>query len=92
MGAAYSGRGTARNSASKASIAVICRLGNDGLVTKLKVGDVFLVPLDGERYGIGQLAGDWKSELYVVIYDKLVKGRFTSRRKRRRPSVRGAHP
>lgn len=36
------------------------------------VGDVFLVPLDGERYGIGQVAGDWKGELYVVIYDKLV--------------------
>ena len=41
-------------------------------MTKLKVGDVFLVPLDGERCGIGQLAGDWKGELYVVIYDKLV--------------------
>jgi hypothetical protein len=32
----------------------------------------FLIPLDGKRYGIGQLAGDWKGELYVVIYDKLV--------------------
>lgn len=41
-------------------------------MAKLKVGDVFLVPLDGERYGLGQLAGDWKGELYVVIYDKLV--------------------
>ena len=36
------------------------------------IGDVFLVPLDGERYGIGQLAGDWKGELYVVIYDRVV--------------------
>ena len=43
-------------------------------MTKPRVGDVFLVPLDGERYGIGQLAGDWKGELYVVIYDKLVFG------------------
>ena len=41
-------------------------------MAKLTVGDVFLVPLDAERYGIGQLAGDWKGELYVVIYDKLV--------------------
>jgi hypothetical protein len=30
------------------------------------------VPLDGQRYGIGQIAGDWKGELYIVIYDKLV--------------------
>ena len=41
-------------------------------MTKLNVGDVFLVPLDDQRCGIGQLAGDWKGELYVVIYDKLV--------------------
>lgn len=40
-------------------------------MTKPMVGDVFLVPLDGERYGIGQIAGDWKGELYVIIYDKL---------------------
>ncbi|MFN4097926.1 MAG: Imm26 family immunity protein, partial [Sphingomonas sp.] len=39
---------------------------------KVVVGDVFLIPLDEERYGIGQLAGDWKGELYVVIYDKIV--------------------
>ena len=40
--------------------------------TKAVVGDVFLIPLEGERYGIGQLAGDWKGELYVVIYDMVV--------------------
>ena len=39
---------------------------------KAVVGDVFLIPLDDRRYGIGQLAGDWKGELYVVIYDKVV--------------------
>lgn len=39
---------------------------------KAIVGDVFLIPLDGDRYGIGQLAGDWKGELYVVIFDKVV--------------------
>jgi hypothetical protein len=41
-------------------------------MARLTTGDVFLVPLDGQRYGIGQLAGDWKGELYVVIYDKVV--------------------
>ena len=41
-------------------------------MARLKVGDVFLVPLDGERYGIGQLAGDWKGELYVVIFNHVV--------------------
>lgn len=39
---------------------------------KPALGDVFLIPLDQERYGIGQIAGDWKGELYVVVYDKLV--------------------
>ncbi len=39
---------------------------------KVVLGDVFIIPLDGERYGIGQLAGDWKGELYVVIFDKVV--------------------
>jgi hypothetical protein len=41
-------------------------------MTKAKVGDVFLIPLDGHRCGIGQIAGDWKGELYVVVYDKVV--------------------
>jgi hypothetical protein len=41
-------------------------------MTKAKVGDVFLIPLDPDRYGIGQIAGDWKGELYVVVYDKVV--------------------
>ncbi|RYG02557.1 MAG: hypothetical protein EON94_05680 [Caulobacteraceae bacterium] len=35
-------------------------------------GDVFLIPLDEERCGIGQVAGEWESELYVVVYDKVV--------------------
>jgi hypothetical protein len=39
---------------------------------KLVMGDVFLIPLDERRYGIGQLAGNWRGELYVVIYDKVV--------------------
>jgi hypothetical protein len=39
---------------------------------KVVVGDVFLISLNEGRYGIGQLAGDWQGELYVVIYDKIV--------------------
>ncbi|MCQ4631136.1 immunity 26/phosphotriesterase HocA family protein [Shinella sp. CPCC 100929] len=36
---------------------------------KAHVGDVFLIPIDGSRFGIGQIAGDWIGELYIVIYD-----------------------
>lgn len=36
---------------------------------KAKVGDVFLIPIDDSKFGIGQIAGDWKGELYIVIYD-----------------------
>ena len=42
------------------------------MAKKTRVGDVFLIPIESERYGIGQVAGDWKGELYVVIYDKVV--------------------
>ncbi len=36
---------------------------------KAHLGDVFLIPIDGSRFGLGQIAGDWKGELYVVVYD-----------------------
>ena len=39
------------------------------MTQKAHVGDVFLVPIEGLRSGIGQIAGDWKGELYIVIYD-----------------------
>lgn len=39
---------------------------------KTTTGDVFLIPLDGERFGIGQIAGNWNGELYAVVFDKLV--------------------
>lgn len=39
---------------------------------KAHIGDVFLVPIDDSRFGIGQITGDWKGELYVVIYDATV--------------------
>lgn len=42
------------------------------MAKKAIVGDVFLIPIGGDRYGIGQIAGDWKGELYLVIYDKAV--------------------
>lgn len=36
---------------------------------KAQVGDVFLIRIDDLKFGIGQIAGDWKGELYIVIYD-----------------------
>ena len=48
-------------------VADITSVSQKSHMAKLAVGDVFLVPLDGERYGVGQLAGDWKGELYVVV-------------------------
>lgn len=36
---------------------------------KAKTGDVFLIPIDGSSFGIGQIAGDWKGELYITVYD-----------------------
>lgn len=36
---------------------------------KARAGDVFLIPIDETRWGIGQIAGDWKGELYIVIFD-----------------------
>ncbi len=36
---------------------------------RTRLGNVFLLPIDERRFGIGQIAGDWKGELYFVIYD-----------------------
>ncbi len=36
---------------------------------KPSLGDVFMLPVGDGSYGIGQVAGDWKGELYLVIYD-----------------------
>lgn len=41
---------------------------------KARVGDVFLVPVDESRFGVGQIAGDWKGELYVIIYEGILSG------------------
>jgi hypothetical protein len=38
---------------------------------KVRVGDVFLVPIDGSRWGAGQIAGNWKGELYIIIFDAI---------------------
>jgi hypothetical protein len=41
------------------------------MTQKARVGDVFLVPIDHSRFGIGQIAGDWNGELYIIIYDTI---------------------
>lgn len=40
---------------------------------QVKVGDVFLVPLDGESWALGQLVSDYKGELYVAIFGQKVE-------------------
>ena len=44
---------------------------------KIAVGDVFLIPISGNQYGIGQVAGNWKGELYVLVYDEVVSQNAT---------------
>jgi hypothetical protein len=44
---------------------------------KVRVGDVFIIPIEDTRYGIGQIAGASMSELYLVIYDKVVEADVT---------------
>lgn len=40
---------------------------------QVKVGDVFLVPLDGESWALGQLVSSWNDELYVAIFGQKVE-------------------
>jgi hypothetical protein len=35
---------------------------------RAKVGDVFLVPLDGKSWALGQIVSAWNDELYVAIF------------------------
>lgn len=35
---------------------------------QVTVGDVFLVPLNGKSWALGQLVSAWNEELYVAIY------------------------
>jgi len=37
----------------------------------IRVGDVFLIPVDDSRFGVGQIAGNWKGELYVLVYEEI---------------------
>jgi hypothetical protein len=37
---------------------------------KAKVGDVFLIPLDEDRWAGGQVAGDWEGELYLAVFEE----------------------
>jgi hypothetical protein len=39
---------------------------------EVKVGDVFLIPLDGKSWALGQLVSAWNDELYVAIFDRKV--------------------
>jgi hypothetical protein len=36
---------------------------------KTKIGDVFLIPLAENRFGIGQVSASWEGELYIVIFE-----------------------
>ena len=40
---------------------------------QVKVGDVFLVPLDGKSWAVGQLVSSWNDELYVAIFGQKVE-------------------
>ena len=42
------------------------------MAIKANVGDVFLVPLDGKRWAVGQVVSSWNEELYVAIFDNQV--------------------
>lgn len=40
---------------------------------QVKVGDVFLVPLDGKSWAVGQLVSAWNDELYVAIFGQKIE-------------------
>ncbi|PJI38590.1 MAG: hypothetical protein CTR54_21185 [Rhizobium sp.] len=40
-----------------------------------EVGDVFLVPLDGKGWALGQLVSAWNHELYVAVFGHKVETR-----------------
>jgi Immunity protein 26 len=39
------------------------------MTKNIKIGDVFLIPLDDAGFGVGQVAGNWQGELYLIIYE-----------------------
>lgn len=39
---------------------------------QVNAGDVFLVPLDGKSWALGQIVSDYKGELYVAIFGQKV--------------------
>ncbi len=43
---------------------------------KAHIGDIFQIPIDESRFGVGQIAGAWKGELYVIIYDGLFSEKY----------------
>lgn len=42
---------------------------------QVKAGDVFLVPLDGNSWALGQLVSAWNEELYVAIFGQRLETR-----------------
>lgn len=40
----------------------------------INIGDLFSIPIDATRYGIGLVAGKWKSELYLVLFKEQFDG------------------
>lgn len=44
-----------------------------------KVGDVFLIPLDGQSWACGQLVSAWNDELYVAIFGEKVEAQVEPR-------------
>lgn len=35
---------------------------------KAKIGDLFMIPLDQDAFGLGLVAGKWKDELYLIVF------------------------
>jgi len=42
-------------------------------VDVVSIGDVFTIPVDHQRRSVGQVAGEYKSAFYVVVFDRVIK-------------------
>jgi Immunity protein 26 len=43
------------------------------MAIQVKVGDVFLIPLDGKSWAIAQLVSAWSEELYIAVFANKVE-------------------
>ena len=58
------------------SFGCCAKVGESGpMGIRAKVGDVFLVPLDGKGWALGQLVSAWNDELYVAVFGQKVETR-----------------